>query len=464
MTSLLNTSKCNFIMDTLEGNKFPVGFEWGTATSAYQIEGGARQDGRGPSIWDTFCAEKGRIRDNSSGAVACDHYNLYKTDVALMKDLGVKTYRFSLSWPRLFPKGEGELNELGASFYDRLIDELLTAGIKPAVTLFHWDLPQALESKYGGWASRETAKRLGVFAEWVGSRYGDRVDRFFTINEFFCFTERCYGIGQFAPGRVEGRKVMNQACHNGLLGHGYALQGLRASATNAQVGLVENIKPFIPIYESEANVSAAREAFRRENARYITAVMEGRYLDSYLDAEGDNAPDVEAGDFELISAPTDFLAMNIYTGQYVEASENEKGYEVLDWPETYPTMAEDWIYIVPPALYWTPRFCSESWGERPMYIAESGCAAKDRIDGCGRVMDTDRVFYLREYLNYLQRATSEGYPVKGYYLWSMMDNFEWCDGYDTRFGMTYVDFATQKRTPKLSWKYYSQVIGENRVL
>ncbi|MBK1880439.1 GH1 family beta-glucosidase [Pelagicoccus mobilis] len=451
-------------MNNSQTYTFPKGFEWGTATSAFQIEGGGKQDGRGPSVWDTFCEQPDRIRDASTGLVACDHYNRYKEDVALLKSLGIQTYRFSLSWSRIFPNGDSELNEAGAAFYDRLVDELLAAGINPAVTLFHWDLPQALEDKFGGWTSRETSKRLGDFAEWVGKRLGDRVDRFFTINEFFNFTERCYGIGHFAPGRVESRKVMNQTCHNGLLGHGYALAGLRASAPKAQVGLVENIKPFIPVFESEENILAASKAFREENGRYITPIMEGAYPDSYLEAEGEDAPTVEAGDFDIISAPTDFLGMNIYTGDYVTHSDEPKGYEIIKFHETYPSMSEPWIRIVPDSLYWAPRFSAEHWGDRPMYIAESGCSARDFIDEKGRVMDIERVLYLRQYLKGLHRATSEGYPVKGYYLWSMMDNFEWCDGYDTRFGMVYVDFDTLERTPKLSAKFYSETISQNRIV
>lgn len=444
--------------------QFPDDFLWGTATSSFQIEGAATPDERGESIWDRLCETPGKVAKGATGKVACDHVNRYREDVALMKSLGVKSYRFSLSWPRLFPECDKSHSAKGLDFYNRLIDELVDAGIEPAITLFHWDLPQRLEDEFGGWTSREVAKRLGDFSAWAGKQFGDRVKRFFTTNEFYCFTERGYGIGEFAPGRVESDKVRNQARHNGLLGHGYALQGLRSCGHKVQAGVVDNVITHVPVIETEENIAAAREAFRHENAPYMTALMEGRYLESYVESQGDAMPEVQDGDFDIISAPMDFIGYNLYTGEYVQACDNKLGYEVLDMPEGYPTMKAPWIKVLPSVMYWSARYTKECWSDLPIYIAENGCGQHDVMNDHAKVMDVDRVFYLREYLSHMHRAIEEGYNVSGYYLWSLMDNFEWCDGYDTRFGMVYTDFESQERTPKLSSEFYSEVIRGNALV
>lgn len=440
--------------------RFPAGFEWGIATSAFQIEGAMAVHGRGPSIWDEYAVASGAA-PGLEPVSACDHYHRFRDDIALMRDMGIRHYRLSLSWPRILPTGEGAVNESGAAFYDRLIDALLEAGITPALTMYHWELPQHLEVKYGGWRSRETAKRLGDFAAWAGLRYGDRVKRFFTTNEFYCFTDRAYAQGEFPPRlRVDNRE-RNQIRHHGLLGHGYALQGLRATVPGVRAGVVEDARPFVPVIETEEHIAAARHAFRRANAHFLTAIMEGGYCAEYLRDEGDDAPQVEDGDFAIISAPTDFLGLNLYTAEYVMAADNEQGFEIVDKPARYPHMHAEWIRVVPPVTYWAPRLCHELWGARSLYVAESGCGGEDRADTHGRILDVDRVFYLREHLTYLHRAVAEGFPVRGIYLWSLMDNFEWLDGLKMRFGLVHVDFATQERRPKLSANFYAEVIRQN---
>jgi beta-glucosidase len=448
----------------MDAYRFPEGFEWGVATSAFQIEGGERLDGRGPSVWDVFARAPARGIDPASDVTACDHVHRWAEDIALMRALGVQHYRFSISWPRVFPEGEGACAEAGAAFYDRLIDALLEAGITPAMTLYHWELPQALEDRYGGWRSRETAKRFGDLAAWAGRRYGDRVRRFITTNEFFCFTDRGYGNGEFAPGVAGGPAVRNQARHHGLLGHGYAVQALRACGRGLRIGIAEDARTFVPIVETPEHVAAARRAFRSANAHFLTAIMEGAYPAEYMAAEGPNAPPVHEGDFAAIGAPLDFVGLNLYTGGFVEAADTPAGFADVPLPPAYPRMHVPWIRPLPAVSYWAPRFCHELWGVRSICITENGCGCDDRLDERGRVMDVDRIFYLREHLMQAHRATAEGIPLHGIYVWSLLDNYEWLDGLRTRFGLVHVDFATQQRRPKLSARFYAETMRRNRVV
>ena len=305
---------------------FPPNFLWGCATSAYQIEGAVSADGRGPSNWDIFAHTPGRTHRGETGDVAADSYHLYEEDVKLLKDLGAKVYRFSLSWSRIFPQGRGKPNEAGLAYYQRLIDELLKNGIEPYVTLFHWDLPQALA---GGWQSRDTPKAFGDYAAYVARKLSDRVRHFMTTNELVCFTDLSYQVGQFAPGLKLAAAQVNQIRHHGLLAHGLGVQAIRANAlSGTQVGLAENPKVYVPVIESAEHIEAARRAFREENAAFLTAVMEGRYTDGYLQREGANAPKVEGDDLKIIGAPLDFVGLNVYQPEYARADASPAGYVV----------------------------------------------------------------------------------------------------------------------------------------
>ena len=440
---------------------FPPNFLWGCATSAYQIEGAVAVDGRGPSNWDIFSHTPGKTHQGETGDVAADSYHLYKDDVKLLKELGAKTYRFSVSWSRIFPEGRGKPNAAGLAYYQRLIDELLNNGIEPYVTLFHWDLPQALE---GGWQSRDTPKAFGDYAAYAARKLSDRVRHFMTTNEMVCFTDLSYQIGQFAPGLKLAAAQVNQIRHHGLLAHGLGVQAIRAnSLSGTQVGLAENPKVYVPVIESAEHIEAAKRAFREENAPFLTAVMEGKYTDGYLAREGANAPKVQADDLKIIGSPLDFVGLNVYQPDYARADAGASGYAVARRPSSFPHMASPWLFIGPEVIYWAIRHTSDLWNPRAIYITENGCSCEDFRDADGRIEDTDRVMFLRNYLTHLQRAAAEGYPIKGYFLWSLVDNFEWADGYSKRFGIHYVDFQTRERTRKLSADWYREVIARNAV-
>ena len=444
--------------------RFPDGFLWGSATAAYQVEGAVHEDGRGPSIWDTFSHTPGKVVNNATGDVADDHYHRFKEDIQLMKSLGVKSYRFSIAWPRVFPQGNGAPNPKGLDFYNRLVDELIANDILPFATLYHWDLPQALQDKVGGWESRDTSLAFGHYAGYVAERLSDRVKHFFTINEFGAFVELGYSIGIHAPGLRLPPGRFNQTRHHAVLGHGLAVQAIRAGAKpGTKVGLAENMTICCPVIETPEHITAAETATREVNAQYMTVIQEGKYTDHYLEAAGANAPKFTAEDLKIISSPLDFVGINIYTPTWVRAAGSKLGFAMVPNPHSYPHMASQWLNIGPEALYWGPHHLSKIWGVKEIYITENGCSSSDIPAADGLVYDTDRVMYLRNYISQLQRATSDGVPVRGYFLWSLMDNFEWADGYTNRFGLHYVDYETQKRTPKLSASFYGEVIKRNGV-
>ncbi|HJP94911.1 MAG TPA: GH1 family beta-glucosidase [Pyrinomonadaceae bacterium] len=445
---------------------FPPGFIWGTATASYQVEGAVNEDGRGPSIWDTFSHTPGRVVDNANGDIADDHYHLYKADVQLMKWLGVKAYRFSIAWPRVFPNGDGPANPKGLDFYNRLIDELLANGIQPYATLYHWDLPQSLQDRFGGWEGRDTSKAFADYAGYVAARLTDRIKHIFTINEFGAFVEVGYRWGVHAPGLKLTGQRLNQTRHHAVLGHGLAVQAIRAAAkSGTKVGLAENMLIALPAFETPAHIAAAERATREVNAQYLTVIQEGKYTDWYLQQAGADAPKFTPEDLKIISSPLDFVGINVYTGDVVRADESSAvGFVPVMRPKSFPHAPSFWLFIAPEALYWGPRHVAKLWGVKDIYITENGCSSADEPDSDGRVYDTDRVTYLRNYLTQLRRATAEGIPVRGYFLWSLMDNFEWADGYTNRFGLHYVDYKTQKRTPKLSADFYREVIARNAVV
>ena len=441
--------------------RFPANFLWGCATASYQIEGAVSDDGRKPSVWDTFSHTPGKTFHGETGDIADDSYHLYKEDVKLLKNLGAKCYRFSISWSRVFPEGTGQPNQKGLDYYQRVVDELLKNNIAPYVTLFHWDLPQALP---GGWRSRDTSNAFSDYAAYIAKHLSDRVGHFFTTNEFVCFTDSGYKDGTFAPGLKLSAGQVNQIRHHGILAHGMAVQALRANARpGMQIGLAENATVYVPVIENAEQIEAAHRATREGNAPFLTAVMEGKYTDGYLEREGANAPKVEPGDMKIIGSPLDFVGLNVYTPEYVRADSSPAGYVIEQRQSSFPRMASDWLYIGPEVMYWAVRNVCDIWKPKELYITENGCSADDFITPEGRIEDTDRVMYLRNYLTHLHRAAAEGYPIKGYFLWSLIDNYEWADGYSKRFGIHYVDFKTQKRTPKLSAEWYREVIAKNAV-
>ncbi|HKU05650.1 MAG TPA: GH1 family beta-glucosidase [Bradyrhizobium sp.] len=444
---------------------FPKGFVWGTATSSYQIEGAVNEDGRGPSIWDTFSHTAGKIGDHSNGDRANEHYFRYKEDVALIKALGVKAYRFSIAWPRVFPDGTGKPNPKGLDFYNRLIDELLANGIEPYATLYHWDLPQALEDRVGGWRSSDTSKAFGDYSGYVAARINDRVKNFFTINEAGRFLNFGYGWGIDAPGLKLPTGELNQARHNVVLGHGYAVQAIRAAVRKGcKVGIAENIATCVPAFATPEHIRATEIATRELNAGLLGVTLEGRYTDGYLEYAGKNAPKFTADELKIIGSKTDFVGLNIYAPQfYISASDKKPGWSVLPFPSSFPHMNSEWLRIGPEVIYWAPKIAAKIWNIDTIYISENGTSSEDKLRDDGKVYDLDRISFLRNYLMQLQRATSEGVPVKGYFLWSLMDNFEWIFGFEKRFGVYHVDFQTQARTPKLSAEFYRDVVAKNAI-
>ena len=369
--------------------QFPADFMWGCATASYQIEGAVNEDGRKPSVWDTFSHTAGKTFQGDTGDVADDSYHRYKEDIKLLKELGAKCYRFSISWSRIFPDGTGQANLKGLDYYQRVVDELLKNNIAPYITLFHWDLPQALP---GGWQSRDTVKAFGDYAAYISKHLSDRVGHFFTTNEFTCFTDLSYKTGKFAPGLKLQDAEVNQVRHHAILAHGTAVQAIRANAkSGTQIGLAENANVYVPVIENSRQIEAARRATREGNAPFLTAVMEGKYTDGYLEREGANAPKVEAGDMKIIGSPLDFVGLNVYTPEYVRADDSAAGFAVEKWQTSYPRMASDWIYVAPEVIYWALRNVSEIWKPKALYITENGCSADDVITPEGRIEDTDRV-------------------------------------------------------------------------
>jgi beta-glucosidase len=443
---------------------FPENFIWGVAAAAPQIEGAAFADGKGESIWDRFARVPGKVHQGDTLDVACDHYNRFKEDFALMRALGIRSYRLSIAWPRIYPKGDGALNQAGLDFYHRLFDAMKENGVTPWVTLFHWDLPQALEDR-GGWTSRVTVDAFGTYADTVVKAFAGKVKHWITLNEIRCFTVLAYGAGgKKAPGRVESDRVVNQTYHNALVCHGHGVRAVRAfGGPGARVGLTDNCDACVPATETETDIAAANAWFIERNLHILDPIHRGSYAPEYLKRVGADAPKVEEGDFKLISAPTDFLGLNVYSGTFVRAKKGAK-FEELALPVSFPCSDSKWLNIMPQVIYWAVRLAHENYGPKEIYITENGCGYNIEPVVNGEVIDLHRQQFIREYLSELKRAISDGVPVKGYFVWSFMDNYEWEDGYTRRFGIVHVDYATQKRTPKLSARYYAEVIRLNRIV
>lgn len=457
--------------------KFPDGFFWGTATASYQIEGAWNEDGKGKSIWDTFAHTPGKMKNGDTGDIAIDHYHRYKEDVKLMKDIGANAYRFSISWPRIFPDGAGQPNQKGIDFYNRLVDELLAQGIEPFATLYHWDLPQVLQDKYKGWQSRETSKAFGDYADYVAKSLSDRVKYFFTINEFQQLADTGHrGVElivqgkpvrlHIAPGLTLDEAALNQVRHHAILGHGLAVQAIRASGKQGtKVGPAENMPHAVPIFDSPEHVKAAEKATRDLNVHFLGPMLDGKYDDNFLRSAGKDAPKFNDDDFKAIGSPLDFVGINVYIPRYYAmAADEPAGYKKIPFNVSHPKMFSSWHTLVPECQYWAPRLLNSIWKLKEIYITENGCAASDVVAADGNVYDSDRIMYLRNGMMHQQRATAEGIPLKGSFYWSTMDNLEWTDGFGTRFGLIYVDFKTLKRIPKMSAKVYSEMIKQNKVV
>ena len=445
---------------------FPDDFVWGAATASFQVEGHLEADGAGVSNWLDFCRRPGTVANGDLPDPGVSQYTLYREDVRLLKELGVKAYRFSVAWPRILPDGDGKINEKGLDHYRRLIDELLDNGIEPYLTIFHWDLPQVLEERFGGWRSKETSKRLGDYAGLLARRFSDRVGNFFTVNEPVCPAVGGYGIGTMPPGLKLEAKTVNQCLHNVYLAHGHALAALRANAVKpVRAGLVENCFAMVPVFGAAEQIAAARTAFRLENGARLTMVQEGRYPEETLLRMGADAPEYDDGELALIAGKTDFLGLNLYTPEYVAADDAAPhGYRKIAPPEKYPSMNGSWVKLGPEIVYYATRFADELWSVPAVYITENGCPGEDKVTREGKIFDMERVLYLRSHLLEAQRAVRENHPLKGYFVWSFLDNFEWADGFKTRFGIVHVDYRTLRRTPKLSAEFYREVIRQNRVI
>ncbi len=442
---------------------FPEDFLWGAATASYQIEGAIDEDGRAPSIWDMFSARPGAVNDGDTGAVACDHYHRHREDVALMRRLGLRAYRFSVAWPRVLPEGTGAVNEKGLAFYDRLVDDLLRAGIEPNLTLYHWDLPLALHAR-GGWLDRDVASWFADYATVVARRLGDRVKRWGTLNEPPVFVTFGYEEGKHAPGERRPRREVLLVAHNAMRAHARAVQALRAAVPDGKVGWALNTAPTIPASESPADVEAARQALFRVHegplwppAWWSDPVLEGRYPEDGLAVYRKDMPAGWEADLAEMKQPLDWLGLNIYSGSLWRAGADGRP-EGVSLPTGYPRSAVIWQRILPQALYWGPRYFHERTG-LPIHITENGLSTREWISLDGAVHDGDRVDYLHRVLLEIARARRDGVPVDGYYHWSILDNFEWAEGYKERFGLVHVDYATQRRIPKDSYAFYRKVIA-----
>jgi beta-glucosidase len=443
---------------------FPSGFVWGAAAAAYQIEGAAHADGRGLSVWDTFCAKGGAVCGGQSGDVACDHYHRWAEDVALMKGLGLHAYRLSIAWPRVIPTGAGAVNERGLAFYDQLIDGLLAAGVTPWVTLFHWDFPYDLYCR-GGWLSPDSPRWFADYAQVVVDRLGDRVAHWMTLNEPQCFLGLGHQSGVHAPGLKLPRRDVLLATHHALLAHGRAVQVIRARArAKPSIGCAPVGFTRFPVTADPADIDAARAAtFAVEggwtnNTWYADPIVLGRYPEDGLRLYAADAPKAVPGDFEQMCQPLDFYGVNIYNGAPVRHGADAKPVEVPR-PPGGPITAYKWP-VDPQSLYWGPRFLHERY-KLPIVITENGLSNVDWVALDGRCHDPQRIDFTRRYLAALLRAIRDGVDVRGYFHWSILDNFEWQEGYRERFGLVHVDFQMLERTPKDSYHWYADLIRTN---
>ena len=434
--------------------KFPSNFTWGAATASYQIEGAWNADGKGESIWDRFSHTPGKVTNADTGDIACDHYHRWQADIALMRQLGLKAYRFSVSWPRILPSGCGQVNLAGLDFYDRLVDALLAADIEPFLTLHHWDYPQALYER-GGWSQRENLPYFADYAAILVKRLGDRVRKWATFNEPAVIAFLGYESGEHAPG-VKDIKLARQVAHNLMLAHGMAAQAIRAINPALEVGIVINLWPSEPPSDSAADTAAAELKWNSTETNFMHPLFRGYYHQDLLDAAGDTLPDIKSGDMALIAQKVDFLGINYYS-RNVDGAQGRVArlpgaeYTEMNWE------------VCAPALYRLLTRLNSDYRLPPIYITENGAAFTDTVNPDGKIHDERRTDYLRQHFVQTRLAMQAGVDVRGYFVWSMLDNFEWGHGYSKRFGLIRVDYDTQQRTIKDSGEWYSRVIASNSV-
>jgi beta-glucosidase len=444
---------------------FPDNFKWGAATSSYQIEGGAFEDGKGLSIWDVFCQKDGTVWRNQTGAVACNHYHQYRADISLMKDIGLKAYRFSINWPRVLPRGTGTINKKGIDFYSRLVDALLEAGIEPWITLYHWEYPQELYYR-GGWLNPDSPDWFAAYTTVIVDHLSDRVTHWMTLNEPQCFIELGHRTGLLAPGLRLHQKEILLAGHHALLSHGKAVQAIRASSkTKCQVGYAPAAFPRVPLTDNPADIEAASNVTFSipkpdgwNTSWWIDPVYLGTYPEEGLRLFKNHLPAIHPNDMKIICQPLDFFGVNIYTAHSVRAGDDGQPEEIPDRDGCDMT-AHTWP-VVPKALYWASCFFYERY-RLPIVITENGMSNTDWVALDGRVHDPQRIDFMKRYLRELSRAADTGVEIRGYFHWSLLDNFEWSRGYRERMGLVHVDYTTLKRTPKDSAYWYHDVIASN---
>ncbi|TDE36935.1 GH1 family beta-glucosidase [Actinomadura sp. 6K520] len=451
--------------------QFPTAFRWGAATAAYQIEGAAGEGGRGPSIWDTFCRTPGKVLGGDTGDVAVDHYHRFPEDVRLMSDLGLTAYRFSISWPRVQPSGTGAVNQEGLDFYRRLVDALLDAGIEPWPTLYHWDLPQPLEDG-GGWPERETAHRFAEYAAHVHAALGDRVRHWTTINEPWCAAFLGYASGEHAPGRLDPAASL-LAAHHQMLGHGLAIEAMRARTPDNRFGAAVNLYAITPATDDPADVDAARRIDGLQNRLFLDPLLLGRYPEDVMEDTARFGFVPADADLAVIGTPIDQLGINYYSRHTVAGTPGEAAQTASSPFSTHsPWVGSDHVRFVPAGrpvtgmgweidadgLHEVLTRVHRDYPEVPLYITENGAGYDETPDGDGTVQDEGRIAYLDGHLRACHRAIADGVPLRGYFTWSLLDNFEWAWGYSKRFGLVHVDYATQRRVPKDSARWYAGVI------
>lgn len=438
---------------------FPDDFAWGTASSAYQIEGAWNEDGKGPSTWDAFVRQPGRVTRGQTGDIACDFYHRWESDLDLMAQLGVNAHRFSTAWSRVLPTGTGPVNAAGLDFYDRLVDGLLARGISPYVTLHHWDLPQSLEDQ-GGWTNRATAEAFADYATVMGERLGDRVTGWITLNEPFVLTTFGHSFGVHAPGRTMFLGVW-AVVHHLLLAHGLGVRALRDAGVTGTIGVTQNLSPVWPLTDSPADLAAADRLDSIYNRQWLEPILLGRQpVDPESTYPGSDFSVVRDGDAQIIATPIDILGVNFYNPQQVKApaADNPMGFEVVPI-EGVPRTGFDWP-VVPEALTALLVDLKQRYGDGlpPIYITENGTSIPDEIEADGRIRDTFRIAYIDRHLRAIDNAMQSGVDIRGYFCWTLTDNFEWAEGFDQRFGLVYVDPDTQVRAPKDSFDWYRRVV------
>jgi beta-glucosidase len=438
--------------------QFPGDFVWGAATASYQVEGASNEDGRGESVWDRFCATPGKVRNGDTGAIACDFYHRYRDDIGLMRELGIDAFRFSVAWPRILPEGRGAVNGKGLDFYDRLVDELLGSGIEPFVTLFHWDTPQVLEDE-GGWPARATVDAFAEYVEAVAGRLGDRVKHWITHNEPWVVAWIGYGWGHHAPGRTSDADALATA-HHLLLSHGRAVEILRNLSRGSQVGITLNLDHPYAVSDAPDDVAAARWVDGMHNRWFLDPIFRGAYPSDILEAFASSMPAIEDGDMSTIAAPIDFLGVNNYTSPVVGADANGGRSRILRREDVDRTDM-GWE-VVPDGLYDMLVRVHRDYEPSAIYVTENGAAFADVRGHDGSVLDPERQAYLTDYVAAAGRAIADGVPLRGYFAWSLLDNFEWAWGYWKRFGLVYIDYATLERVPKGSFYWYRDFIEETR--